>query len=173
MEASLTAAAAAASSPPPQIRTQITKLSPLLSPWRRQFGPSKIRTASFRRHLAAASASTPPATGGGLYSAATYELTADNVDRVLDDVRPYLISDGGDVAVVSVEDGIVSLRLEGKVDFSPCAHIKFHGQNPTGTSNLNLLPVVSLPRSRGVQQLSQLDDDDEHGHRARAQGEVR
>lgn len=166
MEASLTAAAAAASSSPPQIRIGITKTNPLLSPWRRQFRPSKIRTASVRRHLAAAS--TPPTPGGGLYSAATYELTADNVDQVLDDVRPYLIADGGDVAVVSVEDGVVSLRLEGKVDFSPCVHTKIHG-----TSNLTLLTVVSLPQSRGVQQLPQLDDDDEHGHRARAQGEVR
>ena len=125
MEASLTAAATAASSSPPQIRTRITKSNLLLPLRRRQFGSSKIRTASFRRHLAAASASTPPTPGGGLYSAATYELTADNVDQVLDDVRPYLIADGGDVAVVSVEDGVVSLRLEGKVDISLWSMQKF------------------------------------------------
>jgi NFU1 iron-sulfur cluster scaffold homolog, mitochondrial len=51
-----------------------------------------------------ASASTAPAPGGGLYSATTYELTAENVDRVLDDVRPYLIADGG----------VISLKLEGE-----------------------------------------------------------
>jgi Fe-S cluster biogenesis protein NfuA len=82
-------------------------------------------------------ASTSPALGGGLYSAATYELTADNVDRVLDDVRPYLICDGGDVAVVSVEDDVVSLRLEGR--FLAWVHIKIHGQDFTRTSNLTVL----------------------------------
>jgi NifU-like domain len=42
-----------------------------------------------------------------------YDLTVENVDRVLDDVRPYLISDGGNVDVVSVEDGVISLQLQG------------------------------------------------------------
>jgi NFU1 iron-sulfur cluster scaffold homolog, mitochondrial len=41
-------------------------------------------------------------------------LTAENVDCVLDDVRPYLIADGGDVTVASVEDGVISLKLEGE-----------------------------------------------------------
>lgn len=117
MEAWLTAAAAVVSLPPPRIRLRFTKPSPLPPPRRLQFGTSKIRTSSSRACLAAASASTPPAPGGGLYSAATYELTAENVDRVLDDVRPYLIADGGNVTVVSVEDGTISLKLEGKVIF--------------------------------------------------------
>ncbi|KAI3679073.1 hypothetical protein L6452_38381 [Arctium lappa] len=51
--------------------------------------------------------------GGGLYSAQQFELTPKNVDTVLDDVRPYLIADGGNVDVVSVEDGVVSLKLQG------------------------------------------------------------
>jgi hypothetical protein len=49
----------------------------------------------------------------GLYSAETFELNVENVDMVLNDVRPYLIADGGNVEVVSVEDGIVSLQLQG------------------------------------------------------------
>ena len=49
----------------------------------------------------------------GLYSAQKFELTAQNVDLVLEDVRPYLISDGGNVDVVSVQDGVVSLTLQG------------------------------------------------------------
>lgn len=57
------------------------------------------------------SASGTPAQG--LYSAEVYDLTVENVDRVLDDVRPYLISDGGNVDVVSVEDGVISLKLQG------------------------------------------------------------
>lgn len=49
----------------------------------------------------------------GIYSAKQFELTKENVDMVLEDVRPYLISDGGNVDVVSVEDGVVSLQLQG------------------------------------------------------------
>lgn len=51
----------------------------------------------------------------GLYSADQFELTPENVDMVLDDVRPYLISDGGNVEVVSVENGVVSLKLQGLI----------------------------------------------------------
>ena len=43
------------------------------------------------------------------------ELNPSNVDKVLDEVRPYLISDGGNVSVqnVDVETGNVYLLLEG------------------------------------------------------------
>lgn len=58
-------------------------------------------------------------TSGGLYSAQQFELTPQNVDTVLDDVRPYLIADGGNVDVVSVEDGIVSLKLQGACGTCP------------------------------------------------------
>ncbi|KAB2611726.1 hypothetical protein D8674_019758 [Pyrus ussuriensis x Pyrus communis] len=63
---------------------------------------------------AAAESSSP-----GLYSAKQYELTVPNVDLVLEDVRPYLISDGGNVDVVSVEDGVVSLKLQGACGSCP------------------------------------------------------
>ncbi|KAE9615891.1 hypothetical protein Lal_00017670 [Lupinus albus] len=54
-----------------------------------------------------------------LYSAQKFDLTATNVDLVLEDVRPYLISDGGNVDVVSVEDGVISLKLEGACETCP------------------------------------------------------
>lgn len=44
---------------------------------------------------------------------ATLELTAENVDKALDEVRPYLVADGGNVELVSIEDGIVVVRLNG------------------------------------------------------------
>lgn len=53
--------------------------------------------------------------GSGLYSAQIFELTAQNVDMVLEDVRPYLIADGGNVDVVSVHDGVISLKLQGLI----------------------------------------------------------
>ena len=43
------------------------------------------------------------------------EMTLEAVDTVLDEVRPYLIADGGNVEVVGVQDGIVSLRLQVRV----------------------------------------------------------
>ena len=40
------------------------------------------------------------------------EMSLPAVDSALDDVRPYLMADGGNVTVVEVADGIVRLRLE-------------------------------------------------------------
>lgn len=62
---------------------------------------------------ASASSETKASASPGLYSSQVFELTAKNVDLVLEDVRPYLISDGGNVDVVSVEDGVISLKLQG------------------------------------------------------------
>ena len=39
-------------------------------------------------------------------------MTLEAVDKALDEVRPYLMADGGNVTVVEVMDGIVRLRLE-------------------------------------------------------------
>jgi len=68
--------------------------------------------------FAAAPSAAGPATGApapAAPGAPTLELTPDNVDRVLDDVRPYLLSDGGNISVVSVDarSAAVVLRLEG------------------------------------------------------------
>lgn len=60
------------------------------------------------------------ASASGLYSAENLELTVENVDKVLDNVRPYLITDGGNVDVVSVDNGVVSLKLQGKPIFPCC-----------------------------------------------------
>ncbi|KAF5732067.1 hypothetical protein HS088_TW18G00756 [Tripterygium wilfordii] len=84
------------------------------------------RIPEFQRRVlfnTAIKASTPTAPTGssspGLYSAQKFELTCQNVDLVLEDVRPYLIADGGNVDVVSVEDGIVSLKLQGACGSCP------------------------------------------------------
>lgn len=74
--------------------------------------PPQIRS-SFRNVTVKASNASAPTGSPGLYSAQKFELTAQNVDLVLEDVRPYLISDGGNVDVVSVEDGVISLKLQG------------------------------------------------------------
>lgn len=66
----------------------------------------------------------------GLYSAEQFELTSENVDKVLDGVRPYLISDGGNVDVVSVDNGVVSLKLLGTPIFvRPCSFMATQNKN--------------------------------------------
>lgn len=46
-------------------------------------------------------------------------LTRDNVENVLDELRPYLMSDGGNVELVEIEGPIVKLRLQGACGSCP------------------------------------------------------
>jgi Fe-S cluster biogenesis protein NfuA len=46
-------------------------------------------------------------------------LTPDNVETVLDELRPYLISDGGNVELVELDGPIVKLRLQGACGSCP------------------------------------------------------
>ncbi len=46
-------------------------------------------------------------------------LTPENVEEVLDEMRPYLISDGGNVELVEIEGPIVKLRLQGACGSCP------------------------------------------------------
>ncbi|MFM7602666.1 MAG: NifU family protein [Pseudanabaena sp.] len=46
-------------------------------------------------------------------------LTKDNVENVLDELRPYLMSDGGNVELVDIEGPIVRLRLQGACGSCP------------------------------------------------------
>jgi len=41
------------------------------------------------------------------------DTTYENVDKVLDSIRPALVADGGNVELVEVDDGTVKLRLQG------------------------------------------------------------
>ena len=66
-----------------------------------------------QRWAVKASANGSGSPSPGLYSAKLFDLTPQNVDMVLEDVRPYLITDGGNVDVVSVDDGVISLKLQG------------------------------------------------------------
>jgi len=49
----------------------------------------------------------------------TMELTSENVEKVLDDLRPYLMSDGGNVELVEIEGPVVKLRLQGACGSCP------------------------------------------------------
>lgn len=51
--------------------------------------------------------------------AETMELTSENVEKVLDELRPYLMSDGGNVELVEVDGPVVRLRLQGACGSCP------------------------------------------------------
>lgn len=46
-------------------------------------------------------------------------LTPDNVETVLDEMRPYLMADGGNVELVELDGPIVKLRLQGACGSCP------------------------------------------------------
>ncbi|XP_072961612.1 nifU-like protein 1, chloroplastic [Typha angustifolia] len=86
----------------------------------------------------------------GLYSAKVYELTAENVNWVLEDVRPYLIADGGNVDVVSVEDGVISLKLQGACGSCPSS---------TTTMKMGIERVLKEKFGEAVKDIRQVFDE--------------
>jgi len=49
----------------------------------------------------------------------TLALTLDNVETVLDELRPYLMADGGNVELVEIDGPTVRLRLQGACGSCP------------------------------------------------------
>ena len=43
----------------------------------------------------------------------TTEETLENVEKALDEIRPFLMSDGGNIKLLSIEDFVVKVQLEG------------------------------------------------------------
>ncbi|KAJ4829249.1 NifU-like protein 1, chloroplastic [Turnera subulata] len=106
-------------------------------------------------HKTAIKATTPSAPAGssspGLYSAQKFDLTPENVDLVLEDVRPYLISDGGNVDVVSVEDGVISLKLQGACESCPSS---------TTTMKMGIERVLKEKFGDAVKDIRQVYDEE-------------
>ncbi len=49
----------------------------------------------------------------------TMALTIENVEKVLDELRPFLMADGGNVEVVELDGPIVKVRLQGACGSCP------------------------------------------------------
>lgn len=43
----------------------------------------------------------------------TAQETLNNVEKALDEIRPFLISDGGNIKLLSIENNIVKVQLQG------------------------------------------------------------
>ena len=52
-------------------------------------------------------------------STETMALTLENVEKVLDELRPFLMGDGGNVEVVELDGPIVKVRLQGACGSCP------------------------------------------------------
>ncbi|KAF7818111.1 nifU-like protein 1, chloroplastic [Senna tora] len=87
----------------------------------------------------------------GFYSAQKFDLTLSNVDLVLEDVRPYLIADGGNVDVVSVQDGVISLRLQGACESCPSS---------TTTMKMGIERVLKEKFGDAVKDIRQIYDEE-------------
>ncbi|KAL6525883.1 NifU-like protein 1, chloroplastic [Orobanche minor] len=85
-----------------------------------------------------------------LYSADQFELTSEDVDKVLDNVRPYLVSDGGNVDVVSVENGVVSLKLQGACGSCPSS---------TTTMKMGIERVLKEKFGDAIKDIRQVNDE--------------
>ena len=62
------------------------------------------------------------------------------IKKVLDDLRPYLISDGGDVEFIKYENGIVYIKMIGAC--SQCEYIDFTIKDSIESVLINEIPEV-------------------------------
>jgi hypothetical protein len=110
-------------------------------------------------------------------AAATLEFTVDNVDKTLDEVRPYLISDGGNVKVVSVDTASFGVELQLQGACGSCPSCKYFLCLPRGGASnpaLRLATPRHAPEPCGflthdlqttlISRDARSDDDDEDGH---------
>lgn len=51
--------------------------------------------------------------------------TRKRIENILNEVRPGLAMDGGDVELKSVKDGVVELKIKGACHGCPMAHMTF------------------------------------------------
>jgi Fe-S cluster biogenesis protein NfuA len=70
----------------------------------------------------------------------------EQVQEVLDKLRPYLQRDGGDVQLVDVEDGVVKLRLMGACGSCPSSTI-------TLKAGIERALLEEIPGIKEVQQV--------------------
>jgi len=88
---------------------------------------------------------------GNANTACETEMDVDSVNTALDEVRPYLIADGGNVEVVTVEEGNVFLRLQGACGTCPSS---------TATMKMGIERVLKSTFGEQLIEVIQLDQQD-------------
>ena len=66
--------------------------------------------------------------------------TEEKIKNIIDDIRPYLIADGGNLEFVKYEDGIVYIKMLGAC--SHCATIDFTLKDGIEAMLINEIPEV-------------------------------
>ncbi|XVF32930.1 hypothetical protein REPUB_Repub17cG0125300 [Reevesia pubescens] len=135
----------------PQALTKTLQIPQILSLNQRRRVPLRRIQPKTAIKASSSSPSAPTGSSPGLYSAQQFELTAQNVDLVLEDVRPYLIADGGNVDVLSVEDGVISLKLQGACESCPSS---------TTTMKMGIERVLKEKFGDAVKDIRQVYDDE-------------
>ncbi|KAK5837407.1 nifU-like protein 2, chloroplastic [Gossypium arboreum] len=72
----------------------------------------RVRSPALTRKLIVKAVATPN-------SALELPLTTENIESILDEVRPYLIADGGNVALHEIDGNVVRLKLQGACGSCP------------------------------------------------------
>jgi Fe-S cluster biogenesis protein NfuA len=78
---------------------------------------------------------------------ATNDNLKDRIERALDNIRPYLKADGGNVRILEIsEDNVVRLELEGSCGSCPMSAMTFKG----GLEEAILRAVPEITRVEAV-----------------------
>ncbi|KAF3648346.1 nifU-like protein 2, chloroplastic [Capsicum chacoense] len=88
-----------------------------ISSWTKRIPSSRSLLRASRHQVV--KAVTTPDSAVEPNSAIELPLTAENIESVLDEIRPYLISDGGNVALHEIDGNVVKLKLQGACGSCP------------------------------------------------------
>ncbi|CAN6325981.1 unnamed protein product [Urochloa humidicola] len=113
MATSAAAASGAAQFPPPTSSPSSSSMVRVASWPRGSRAPRLVAAKSAGRRLQVVRAVA------GLHTVVHLPLTVGNVESVLDKVRPYLVADGGDVALHEIDGSVVRLKLQGACGSCP------------------------------------------------------
>lgn len=96
-------------------------------------------------------------------TASLLEFTRENVDKVLEEVRPYLIADGGNVAIVSLDDKTRSISLVLQGACGSCASstttMKMGIERVLKENFANLGPIISVdPASTSLLSVAMIQE---------------
>lgn len=96
-------------------------------------------------------------------AASLLEFTRENVDKVLEEVRPYLIADGGNVAIVSLDDKTRSISLVLQGACGSCASstttMKMGIERVLKENFANLGPIISVdPASTSLLSATMIEE---------------
>lgn len=123
--------------------------------------PAKSSARHPRRTQVRAEEMVSPFVDGAQVGKEKLPLTLENVEIVLDDLRPYLQKDGGDCAVVDIEGPILRLEMQGSC--ATCSSSAITLKNGIERTMLDRIPELAeveavmpgfkVPTEQGVQAI--------------------